>query len=60
MVSHESVVNTLDFEIALRRKCNIGRDDPCIQVMSVFADMSGAFDPQACAYAVLLSADRLC
>ena len=42
MVSHESVVNTLDFEIGLRRKRGLGEDDPCIQMMSIFADMSGA------------------
>ena len=42
MVSHESVVNTLDFEIGLRRKRGMGKDDPCIQIMSVSADMSGA------------------
>ena len=42
MVNHGSVVNTLDFEIGLQRKRGIGKTDPCIQVMSVFADMSGA------------------
>ena len=46
MVSHESAVNTLDFEIGLRRKRGLGKDDPCIQMMSVFADMSGALEAQ--------------
>ena len=46
IVSHESVVNTLDFEIGLRRKRGLGKDDPCIQLMSVFADLSGALEAQ--------------
>ena len=46
MVSHASAVNTLEFEIGLRRKRGLGKDDPCIQMMSVFADMSGALEVQ--------------
>lgn len=38
---HEGIVNAMDFEISMRRKCGLGKDDPVIQTMAVFADMSG-------------------
>ena len=31
----------MDFEIVMRRKRGLGKDDACIQSMSIFADMSG-------------------
>lgn len=40
---HEGLVNAMDFEISMRRKCSLGKDDPVIQAMAVFADMSGEF-----------------
>ena len=38
---HEGMINSMDFEIVMRRKCGLGKDDSCIQSMSIFADMSG-------------------
>lgn len=38
---HEGLINAMDFEISMRQKCGLGKDDPVIQAMAVFADMSG-------------------
>lgn len=38
---HEGLINATDFEVSMRQKCGLGRDDPVMQTMAVFADMSG-------------------
>jgi acyl-CoA synthetase (AMP-forming)/AMP-acid ligase II len=38
---HEGLINAMDFEISMRHKCGLGNDDPVMQTMAVFADMSG-------------------
>jgi acyl-CoA synthetase (AMP-forming)/AMP-acid ligase II len=38
---HEGLINAMDFEISMRHKCGLGKDDPVMQTMAVFADMSG-------------------
>ena len=39
---HEGLINAMDFEVSMRHKCGLGGDDPVMQTMAVFADMSGA------------------
>jgi hypothetical protein len=38
---HEGLINAMDFEVSMRQKCGLGWDDPVMQTMAVFADMSG-------------------
>ena len=44
---HEGLINAMDFEFSMRHKCGLGKHDPVMQTMAVFADMSGACLPHA-------------
>jgi non-ribosomal peptide synthetase component F len=46
---HEGLVNAMDFETSMRQTCGLGKDDPVMQSMAVFADMSGEWQLHASA-----------